>query len=209
MIKAKTIKIVSLILLLLISITYLPKYVSNLSNQPIYFYKDWITGQQWQVINNKNKIIERPVNVLMSNDEQKQYDDLNNEIEALTATMTRYQDAHDNYNNPRYTGGLSLDDLGINGGSSLSEWELTSILHEEAKKRLQHQQGLYLDAANKVSDLNEQIDALVYRQTQNALELRNVVNQIRFYSIFFLLLVIFGDKLLRLFKKTLSYILSD
>lgn len=207
----KTVKIVSLILLALISATYYHSIASKFDNHPFYTFKDIITGQEWEIVKVKNKRIEYPINVFdrMSDEEFKQYNEMKNDLERLNKIMSNNQDANDNYNNDRYTGGLTLDDLGINGGSTLSDWKVTTMLHEEVKKRLQTQQDLYLEADNKIDDLKSQMDDLSSQLTAEAWDLRNTVNNVRIFSIIALLLVIFSKKLLRLSKKIFSFIISD
>lgn len=207
----KTIKIVSLILLVLISATYYHSIASRFDKHTFYSYKDIITGQEWEILKVNSKRIENPINVLdhMSDEEFKKYNELKNEIEELNTTMSDNQDAHDNYNNDQYTGGLTLDDLGVNGGNTLSDWEVTTMLHEEAIKQLQSQQDLYLDAENKTYDLKQKMDNLNYQLTNEAWDLRNTVNNVRVFTIIALLLVIFSKKLLRLSKKIFSFIIND
>jgi peptidoglycan hydrolase CwlO-like protein len=207
----KKIRIVLLILLALLASTYYQSIVNKVDNRTFYSYKDLITGQEWRVTNVNNKRIEHPINVFnrLSDEEYDQYDEMSSEVDRLDKIINDNQDAHDKYRDDRYTGGLTFDDLGINGGNTIDSWGVTKILHEEVMKRLQKQQDLYLDAANKVSDLKSQVDSLDYQLTAEAREQRNTVNKVRIFLICALLLAIFSNKLFRLSKKTFSFIIND
>lgn len=203
----KIIKIISLILLILILATYFPIIASKFDNHPYYSYRDMITGQEWEI--SKVKKTEYPINLSMTNEEYKQYNDINNELEKANNIINENQKVHENYIDDNYTDNLTLDDLGVNGGNTLSEMTVTFMLHQEAQKRLQKQNTIYMDALNNTSDLNRQMNALDSQLTNEAWDLRNTINNVKIFSIIALLLLIFSKKLLRLFKKVFSFIIND
>ncbi|MBS4191178.1 hypothetical protein KHA94_13395 [Bacillus sp. FJAT-49705] len=207
----KLIRITALILLGLVLLTYYKPTKYKSENLPFYEYTDILTGQEWRVVKVDNEINEFPINIFdrLSGSRYGEYIELRNELDTLEKVKEDNEEIHRNYNDSRYTGGLTLDDLGYNGGSTLNDWELTSLLHKEAQKRLKKQHDLYLDASNKAYDLKGEMKMWEGLLTTEAWELRNTVSIMRIVSIVALLLVIFYSKIFKLSKKVFSFIIND
>jgi hypothetical protein len=207
----KMIKIISLILLILILATYYPLIKITVSNQILYTYKDIFSGQEWQMVKGKNKIIEQPINVMdhMSDYDFQQYNKINDGIKKYRRIIAINQKRHEEYHDSTYTGGLTFDDLGINGGNTLSDYEVTKVLHQEAIKEIQGDEDFYQNAQDKLDNLYNQMDELENNLKSEALIYRNTEKQVRIALIFILILIIFSKKLWKLTKKTSVFIMND